>query len=492
MLGEAESYLQRLESIDTRFQQVGREVRTRIEESINEVNRLASSIAALNSEIILDEAQSGQPSNDLLDERERLVNQLSERLTISTVVQDNGALNVFIGNGQTLVINERAETLGTVSSEFDATQLSIVYRSPSGDAPIADGSVGGSIGGLLEFRSDTLDPARQTLGKTAIGLAIAFNEQHRSGMDLNGNLGADFFDVTPPTILRSQFNTGTGSVTADFADLSSIEGADYVLGFDGSNYALTRTDTGQAVSLTGSGTALDPFLADGLSIVVGGSPAAGDQFLIRPTRDSASGVSLAIDDPRAIAIAAPTRALVGPNNLGDARTTQTEVADISDPNLLANAVIEFTGPATYSVDGAGSFAYSPGDPITVNGSRFSISGTPQVGDQFLIEANVGGQGDNRNGVELSALQTAGVLDAGRTTVNDSYASLVADVGNDRKQSRLESRGANRSPRQHRSQCCRGLRRQSGRRGRESASLSAVLRSNGSSRCGREARCSIPC
>ena len=430
LLGEAESYLQRLSSIDGRLQEVDREIRLRINESVDEVNRLASSIARVNSEIVLEQAQSGQPANELLDERERLVNELAERVTISTVEQDDGALNVFFGSGQTLVISGRAESIGAVASDFDPTRSSIVYRTPAGDAPLANGSLGGALGGLLEFRSSTLDPARQSLGKTAVGLAVAFNEQHSAGMDLTGSLGADFFAVAPPTVLGSQGNTGNGTVDIVYGNPAGIDGGDLVLAFDGATYSLARFDNGQTVALAGSGTVADPFLANGLEFVVGGSPAAGDEFLIRPTRDAATGVRLAINDPAAIAFAAPTRSLVGPSNLGDASISQTEIIDVSDPNLLSTAVIEFTGPATYSINGAGAFAYSPGSPIAVNGSQFVISGAPQVGDQFFIEANVGGQGDNRNGAQLAALQTSGLLDGGQATINDSYASLVADVGND--------------------------------------------------------------
>lgn len=436
MIGEAESFLQRLKSIDTRLRQIDGEMNVRLEESVNEVNRLATSIAEVNNEIVLAEGRTGQPPNDLLDQRNRLINELSDLVSISTLEQDDGAVNVFIGTGQTLVLGSRAEALGTVPSDFDPTRRSVVYRTPAGDAPLADAALGGAIGGLLEFRGAVLDPSRQSLGETALGLAVAFNGQHQKGMDLYGNLGVDFFDVAAPTVLTSQQNAGSGSATVSYGDVGALAGSDYILDYDGASYSLRRADNDQAIAMTGSGTVGDPFVAGGLEIVVSGSPAAGDELLIRSALDAAGGLSLGLSDPQAIAIAAPTRSLVDGNNLGDASIGPTEVVDITDPNLQATAVIEFTAPGTYSVDGAGAFAYTAGDPIIVNGNQFAIEGSPEVGDRFIIEANIGAQGDNRNGLELSSLQTTGVLNGGTVTINESYASLIADVGN--SASRIQS------------------------------------------------------
>jgi flagellar hook-associated protein 1 FlgK len=191
---------------------------------------------------------------------------------------------------------------------------------------------------------------------------------------------------------------------------------------------MTRTDNNASIPLSGSGTAGDPFVGDGVSIVFGGSPDPGDRFLIRPANSAAGSIRSVVSDPQAIALAAPTRSSASFTNTGNASIGSASVTDPQDPTLLDSTVIEFTGPATYSIDGAGSFAYTDGSPITVNGSTFSISGTPAIGDQFTIEANYGASGDNANGLLLADVQSVGLLDGGSISINENYGRLVSSVG----------------------------------------------------------------
>ena len=214
MLGEADGFVQRLQGIDSRLRDIDAEVNGRLQEAVGDINRLATSIAEVNDQIVLAQGRTGQPPNDLLDQRDALIRDLAAQISVTTVRQDDGAINVFIGSGQTLVIGTEARTLGVRGNEFDPTRLELVYKTSGGDTPLDTGLTGGAIGGLLEFRSRLLDPAQQALGETVLALAIVFNNQHASGMDLRGALGGDFFSVSSPTVLPSSANTGTGTVTA--------------------------------------------------------------------------------------------------------------------------------------------------------------------------------------------------------------------------------------------------------------------------------------
>ena len=428
LLGEADGFVERLKGIDTRLNDIESEVNGRLREAVTDVNRLAQSIAEANDQIVLAQGRTGQPPNDLLDQRDLLIRELAAQVAVTTVPQDDGAINVFVGSGQTLVIGAEARSLAVSGNEFDPTRIEIAYQSGGVNTPLDTGLTGGAVGGLLEFRASLLDPARQMLGETAQALAAEFNQQHASGMDLRGALGGDFFSLAAPTALPSSNNTGTGTVAASLNDVGALTGANYVLSYDGANYSLRDADSGQTVVMTGTGTALDPFVANGLSIVVGGAPAAGDEVKILPSRDASAGLDVAITDVQAIAMAAPTRTSKDTTNIGDATISPSVVVDAADPNLLISSVIEFTGPNTYNVNGAGAFAYVSGDPIVINGSEFTITGAPQTGDRFTIEANIGGSGDNRNGLLLADIQTRGILDGGTIGVGENYGRLIADVG----------------------------------------------------------------
>jgi flagellar hook-associated protein 1 FlgK len=433
LLGEADNLVQRFRSLDQQLDGIEDELNLRLKESVNEINQLADAIAEINGEIVISQGRTGQPANDLLDQRDTLVRRLSEHVAVNTVRQSDGSMNVFIGSGQNLVVGMESQHLAVQGSEFDPTRAEIVYAGTNGNTALGTSLTGGAIGGLLDFRAQMLEPTRQSLGETALALTSRFNEQHAAGMDLNGALGGDFFGIDPPSVQASNRNTGSGTAAATVSDVSAVTGVDYVLGYDGASYTLNRADNGQAVAMAGTGTVGDPFVAEGLSITVGGAPAAGDRILIQPTANVAGSISRAITDPQAIAMAAPTRVQADFDNIGNASLSATAVVDRNDPDLLTGAVIEFTGPNTYSIDGAGAFAYVSGEPVVINGSSFSISGTPAAGDRFTLEANSGASGDNRNGLLLEGVQSVGILDGGTTSINENYGQLVASVGSATRQ-----------------------------------------------------------
>ena len=426
LIGEAEGTAARFRALDAQFDALDSEVNNRIELAVADINRLAASIAVVNDRISLASGADNAP-NDLLDERDNLVLQLAEQVSVSTSIQDDGTMSVFIGSGQPLVLNANARQLEATASEFDPTRLSVSYRATGGSVPLDATTTGGKLGGLLEYRARILDPARQSLGRSALAMAQTMNQQHAAGMDLRGNLGGELFAIADPVVLPSSSNTGTPGATVSVADLSGLEATDYVLEFDGSNYTLTRTDTNTAVAMSGTGSVADPFVADGLEIVTSGA-AAGDRLLIRATADAAGSMQNLINDPQALALAAPTRSAAVLSNTGDGAISATQTVDPTDPALLNPVTIEFTSASTYSINGAGSFAYTDGAPIVVNGTEVTISGAPAVGDQFTIAANFGAAGDNSNALLLSDVQSRGILDGGSIGINENYGQLVASVG----------------------------------------------------------------
>jgi flagellar hook-associated protein 1 len=436
LLGQADSLVLRFAEMDRQFDDLDSEINLRITAAVSDINQLATSIADLNDKIALGAAASGSPPNDLMDQRDLLIRDLAKLVPVDTVQQSDGAINVFIGNGQSLVVGVDARRLTTVGSEFDPSRLEIAYQNVNGVSLLDNRLSGGTLGGMLEFRNNMLDPTRQALGRTAQAVARSFNEQHAAGMDLNGNLGGAFFGIDDPAVTYSSRNSGSGTATANISDLGALTGRDYLLSYDGAAYSLRRADNGQAVAMTGSGTAGDPFVADGLSIVTAGAPAAGDRIKISPTSGGAGSIARTLNDAQSIAMAAPTRTLAASGNIGNAAVSPSAVVDATDPGLLNTAVIEFTGPSTYSINGAGSFAYTSGQPITLNGSSFTISGVPAAGDQFTLEANYGASGDNRNGLKLANVQSVGILDGGTISINASYGQVVASVGSATRQAQV--------------------------------------------------------
>ncbi|MCG8432440.1 MAG: flagellar hook-associated protein FlgK, partial [Gammaproteobacteria bacterium] len=420
----------RFHQLDARLDTISGEINGRLKENTAEINAIADSIAEINLEIITarQSATGVSAANDLLDKRDQLVNELGQLVNVQTVLQEDGAMNIFVGNGQSLVLGTQANKLVTVGNNFDPSRLEVAFQGTGVTVPVSNLLTGGELGGALEFRDGMLEETRNAMGRIATVLTDIFNSQHREGMDLNGQLGGDFFSVAGPAVLTSGLNTGSAAITATAVDSSALTTADYELRFDGAVWSLLRTDNNTVVPMTGSGTGVDPFLADGLSLVVSGAANAGDAFLVQPTASGAETFSVLLNDTDEIAAAAPIRAEAAFANTGSGTITPGEVIDVTDPNLLTTATIQFLTPGTYSINGSGSFAYAPGTNIDINGSRVVIEGAPQTGDVFTISANTDGSGDNRNALLVNDLRDLKIIDGGNSTLDADYNRLVTDIG----------------------------------------------------------------
>jgi flagellar hook-associated protein 1 FlgK len=429
LISEANGLTERLKSYDSQLAGFDTQVEASLKTEISDVNALSQNLAKLNQQIAGAFARNGQPPNDLLDQRDRLLDQLSGHIDINTVKQSDGSVNVFIGNGQSLVVGTVGNQLALNADPYDATRHGVSLVTAGGTPVDITGSLeGGSLGGQLDFRNQVLDPARNALGRISVGLADVVNEQHRAGMDLSGNLGGNLFNVGGVQTLARTGNTGTGTLAATRSDVSALTEGDYFLTKTATGWSLRREDTGASVTLTGTGTSADPLVADGLSIVVSGTPATNDSFLIRPTRAAAGGLGVAITDPAKIAAASPITAAAATSNTGSGQISSPTVTDPTNANLRSAVTIQFTGANTYSINGAGSFAYTAGQPISVNGWQVTISGAPAVGDTFSVQNNTGATGDNRNAQSLYDSLSSKVLDGGTASLNDVTNRLISNIG----------------------------------------------------------------
>ena len=429
LLSEAQGLSERLRNYDSQLASYDAQIEQTLTGEVQDITSLAQGIAQLNEEISVAFATNGQPPNDLLDQRDRLLDELSGHVDISTVAQDDGQVNVFIGSGQPLVVGKLPAKLVTTNDPYDMSRHGVGFVSATG-APvdITGALTGGTLGGVLDFRSNVLDPARNTLGRISVGLTDVINDQHHAGIDLSGTLGGDFFKVGGVQSLAHSANAGSATLAVTRTDVGTLTEGDYFLQKTATGWAMRREDTGASVTLSGTGTVADPLTADGLSIVVSGTAQTGDRYLVRPTRSAAAGLGVLVTDPAKIAAAAPIRTAVAGANTGSGTISAGSVVDATNAQLRSTVTIAFTGANTYSVNGSGSFAYTSGSPITVNGWQVEISGSPAVGDTFTVSDNAGGTGDNRNVQLLADALGKKVLDGGTSSLTDSTNRLVGSVG----------------------------------------------------------------
>lgn len=454
MLSSGEALVGRLQQLQARFDEVRSGVQVLAESSVATINSAANEIARLNDAIAQSETRLGaHTANDLRDQRDQLINQLNTQIKATVVQQDDGAINVFVGNGQPLVMGNRPSTVLLRPSAANPEQFEVAFQNGSTTLTVPSASLtGGALGGVLSFQTRALDPAQNALGRIALGLAASFNAQHRLGVDSNGALGGDFFSIDLPEAIARAGNSGNGIIQASVSNAALLQASDYQIDYDGSQYTLTRLSDGNSQT-----TASLPASVDGLTLsLASGSVAAGDRFLLRPTANGAGAVGIAITSTTQLAAAAPIRTQAALSNIGSATLSAGSVdAAYSATPLVTPITLSYnaaTGqlsgfPATASVtvsNGGASTTYAPGASvpytsgatISVNGMHFSLSGAPANGDQFTIRPNTGAVGDNRNAMALAALQTANILGNGSASFQSAYSQLVSQVGNQTREAEV--------------------------------------------------------
>jgi flagellar hook-associated protein 1 FlgK len=444
MLSASQALSARFQAIDERMQEVGEGVNSQVTTQITQINGYSAQLADMNQQILLARSSgSTQEPNDLLDQRNQLLKDLNKLVRVSTTSQGDGSVNVFIGAGQPLVVGSQTFQLSAVQAPDQAERITAGFIGPGGASIVMPESQisGGSLGGVLRFRSETLDQSRNALGRIAATLAQNVNDQHRLGQDLSGAMGQSLFTVVPPSVTAHSSNAGSGlpTVALDGTSIAELTTSNYVLGFVGGNYQLTRLSDNVVRTY-----ATLPRTVDGFSISAGAwLPAANDTVLIRPTGDAAHGLSVAIQDVRALAAAVPVRssAALGNKGLASIEPGTVDGPPPANVNLQHKVTISFTSATTFDVLDvtappstlATSVAYVAGANISYNGWTTQIRGTPATNDVFTVESNVNGVGDSRNAALIGELQTRNTMNASSggsasATYLGSYAQLVSVIG----------------------------------------------------------------
>lgn len=424
MLDSANTLVSRFKSMTAQMESLGNEVNNGLIASASEINRLAAEIAQINGTIGKD---ASRVAPDLLDRRDQLISQLVGYTGGNAVIQDGGIINVYSAGGNALVVGTSASQVITVTDPFQPERLQLALKTQGLTVTLNSKSLGGSVGGLLEFRDTILAPAQAELGRIAVGMALEFNQGHREGMDLYGDMGTDFFNLTPPKVSAHSGNApaSTASISAAYSDLGAIDGQNLQLRFDGSNWIATRTDTGVQVPMTGSGPT---YVVNGIELTISGTPVLNDRFLLQPTTTAPGGLSVAITDPSRIAAANPVRVAADLGNIGTGVAGKLSVLDPTDPALPNPASIDFIDANNYTINGTGPYPYTPGQTISANGWSLVLDGKPAAGDQFTVNPTQAGSSDNGNALRLATVEDAKAFNGGTITLNGALGGLTTQIG----------------------------------------------------------------
>jgi len=336
LFSRLESTISRLQDLDNRIRLYEQEVDSRISSEVDTLSALTKQVADINRKIASGSVENSSGNSTLLDMRDRAVDRIAQKVSIRVLPGINGTLTVSTTSGVSLVDGLDFATLTTVPDRYQRDRLMVALVAGADVREIPEQFGGGSIGGLLETRATLIDPARNQLGRVAAGLASLLNEQNKQGETDTGAAGTNLLTFGDPAVMARTGNTGTASIAASIEDVKKLTAGDYVVERTGTNWVVRRSDTLETVATTGAGTAASPIKFEGLSLVVSGTAANTDRFLIRSTRDTVAGLKMATTSSKAIAAAkAGSGAGSGDNTnaLAMARFFDSNVFDDSQRSL---------------------------------------------------------------------------------------------------------------------------------------------------------------
>jgi len=488
LLTSAQSLAKRFNTLSAQLNQQNSDINANMASIADKVNALTKSIADLNGQISKMTAVNGQP-NDLLDQRDGAVRELSALIGADVVEQKNGNYDIYLKNGQALVLGNTTQTIGVQPSATDPTRMSLILNRGSTKMDITSSTTGGELGGLIRYRKDTLDPALNELGRVALVVADAINSQLAQGIDKNGDFGATLFGdinsaaaISQRSVAKTGNSAGSGNLDVTIKDTGKLSTSDYQVTF--------TSATGYSVRKLPEGTDMGSFdltdtpppVIDGFTLSLnGGGLSAGDSFKITPTRNAAAGIDTVLTDPKRLALASPLTATSGSGNKGTGVITQPtltlemDIYDAAQRSQLQTGLKYSTpvklvfgddtsSPQAYKMYDAkgteiGSGTIVPGQenklqlsvPM-VDGSgnslggnftfEMSVSGAPKNGDSYTVALTGAGSADNRNALSVIDLQTKSTVEVGANgkgiSFTDAYAKLVSNVGGKAGQAQMDS------------------------------------------------------
>ncbi|ENN98544.1 MULTISPECIES: flagellar hook-associated protein FlgK [Pseudoalteromonas] len=441
-----------------------------------EANSLIQSINTLNQEIaVVNGTNNASDASSIYNQRDLAIRELSQLVDIETLDGPNGEKLVFMGSGESLVMENGTFNLFSLSGDPDPNSKELTLDVNGGKAvplEIDATKLKGKIGGLLAFRDDILVPAQNQIGQMGLAIADAFNEQNKLGMDANGELGGDIFNIPTVGAYAYQANTGGASLTATLegGKGSELPASDFIVTYtaNANEVSIQPIDNkGEPIGSASLATIPPSGVIDsdditsgesfGLQIDVAGTGNTGDQFQIKLNSEAATSISLATSRGEDLALASPIRTANSIDNVGTATISAGEVTSVTSGGFnttpgLANGDITLvkTGTANeYQItdaNGTSTFTVTPpaegilaqaGAPYSNYGFDFDIEGTPATGDTFTLEFNEGGFDDNRNGLKLADLQNGELVRKNvvttaaadnHETFNQAYSGLVSDIG----------------------------------------------------------------
>jgi len=214
------SFVRDAENLATRFGQLSSQldlVQSETDQlvvgNVNEMNTIVKQLAEINIQMTKQKSAADQPP-DLLDLRDKLLNDLSGYARLNTLTYENGSVKVSLGPSFTrdvIIDGVKSLRIGTSFNSASPEKVSLVIDPYGTPSPLTS-LTSGKLSGLLSFREQVLGSSRSALEGLANKVVTEVNNLHQGGIDAYGNTGVALFSIGPAG------TSAAGSMKVAFTD----------------------------------------------------------------------------------------------------------------------------------------------------------------------------------------------------------------------------------------------------------------------------------
>ena len=385
-LSERADLVSKAEHLASTFNQTGKQLFTiqrnidaTIETEVAEINSLTTQIGKLNESIHANEPASQYKANDLRDNRDRLVKELSKKIDIQLIEESDNQISLTLKDGTALVLKDRVFKLSTSLNGDNDSFKDVNIEYGSGLKNITSTITGGELHGYLDMRDTEVKSALGKMNILSASFIQEFNGIHRAGFGIDRSSGLDFFSPLDVTVDHDVDNTGTAVVSMTNASPTTVSVDEYEIAFTGRNtlgiesFTLTTKNASSGTFTFTTGSTFN--IKDGFAVTISGTAIAGDKVTFSVSEGAASKMSVSST------ITANTKKIAaGTTTNGDGGNALL-MAGLQN-ELVFNSVTLSSGSGSYTFD-----EYYNAVVSTIGIESFSAQATLRQQEGIMLQLN---------------------------------------------------------------------------------------------------------
>jgi len=383
-LSERADLVSKAEHLASTFNQTGKQLSTiqrnidaTIGTEVAEINSLTTKIGKLNESIHANEPASQYKANDLRDNRDRLVKELSKKIDIQLIEESDNQIGLTLKDGTALVLKDRVFKLSTSLNGDNDSFKDVNIEYGSGLKNITSTITGGELSGYLDMRDTEVKSVVDKMNILSASFIQEFNGIHREGFGLDGSSGLDFFSSRDVKVNHDKDNTGNRlAVSIANGSPTTVSVDEFEMAFTSSTSFTLNNLTTNASSGTFTFGAGTPFnIKNGFAVTVSGYAKAGDKVTFSVSDNAASEMSVSST------ITANTKKIAAGTTTNGDGANALLMASLQN-ELVFNSVTLSAGSGSYTFD-----EYYNAVVSTIGIESFSAQATLRQQEGIMLQLN---------------------------------------------------------------------------------------------------------